>query len=304
MAKPSNTVSERRAGKRPSRQNHQGQGLKSQSAKRTPRQKRQERRATARREQQARSKAKLLIKQNDKLGIPVPEVQRICAETRYAPCGLASCPLCRFRFRDPAIRVAVKHFAEAKSVQWVTITPASGLVPLDEAANFDLHGFIEGIRRKLQRGLPPGREIIGAVDVSANLHENGPVSLQFHIHALMAPGLSKREKRTLSAAFVRDRVAIKRPVRVEYVKPGKLQRTAGYTIKWFHQRRSSFDPFIGDGGEVIRPKPKKQSLKRPENVAIHDALRRYSVSDLLFLMGVKRKRSSNPLRVDLMGAKR
>lgn len=205
---------------------------------------------------------------------------------------------------DRAIRVAVKHFAGAKFVQWVTITPASGLVPLDQAAHFDLPERIEGIKRKLRRGLPAGTVIIGAVDVSANLHENGPVTLQFHVHALMAPGLSDVQKRTLSAAFKRDRLVIKRPIRVEGVTPGDLKRFARYTFKWFHQRRSSFDPFIGDGGEVIRPKPKKQGLKRGENVAIHDVLRRYKVSDLLFLIGVKRKRSSDPFRVELMGAKR
>lgn len=303
MAKTPNTTNERRARERPSRQHRHGLRPKSRIPKPARKLKHKMQRASAKGKRQARSKAKLLIKQCDKLGIPVPEAQRTCAEKRYAPCGLASCPLCRFRFRDPAIRLAVKHFAGARFVQWVTLAPASGLVLLEEAANFDLHGFIAGIQRKFRVGLPPGRVIIGAVDVSANLHENGPVTLQFHIHALIAPGLSDAQKRTLSAAFTRDRVVIKRPVRVEYVKPGDLQRFAGYTFKWFHRRRSSFDPFIGDGGKVIRPKSKKPILKRPENVAIHNALQRYSVSDLLFLMGVKRKRSSNPLRVELMGAK-
>lgn len=303
MAKTPNTTNERRARERPSPRRRHGPRPKSRNAKIARKLTRNKQLAQGNQKKQARSKAKLLIKQCDKLGIPVPEAQRICAEKRYAPCGLASCLLCRSRFRDPAIRLAVKHFAGAGFVQWVTVTPASGLVLLEEAANFDLHGFIAGIQRKFRVGLPPGRVIIGAVDVSANLHENGPVTLQFHIHALIAPGLSDAQKRTLSAAFTRDRVVIKRPVRVEYVKSGDLQRFAGYTFKWFHQRRSSFDPFIGDGDEVIRPKPEKQSLKRPENVAIHNALQRYPVSDLLFLMGVKRKRSSNPLRVELMGAK-
>lgn len=303
MAKTSNTTNERRARERPSPRRRHGPRPKSRIAKSARKLKRRKQRAHANQAKQARSKAKLLIKQCDKLGIPVPEAQRACAEKRYAPCCVASCPLCRFRSRVQAIRLAVKHFVGASFVQWVTITPASGLVSLDEAADFDLVSFFDGIRRKTRAGLPPGRVIIGAVDVSANLHENGPVSLQFHVHFFMSPGITEYQRRKFAKRFQRDSKVIHRPTMVQSLSPDMLRRPAKYTAKWFHQRRSSFDPAPNDEGEAIRPKPKKQGLKRDENVAIHDALRRYSVSDLLFLMGVKRKRSSNPLRVELMGSK-
>lgn len=242
--------------------------------------------------------ARLLVTQCDKRSCSVPTAQRICADGGEA-CGLASCPLCRSRWAQEAAAAVVESCAHLPKVQWVTITPLIGKVELDHVEEFNVTRFKEKIARKLRTALPDGTKVFGALDVSLNLHENAEKHLQFHYHAFIWPPLNKKEQQSCSNLFERDREQIGRPSHFQMLGGDGVAGTAPYTFKWFYQRRSTFDPITYDDEIQIRPKAKKQSLQAIERVAIHNALMNYRVNDLLFLMGLKRKRSRDPFNLSL-----
>lgn len=229
---------------------------------------------------------RLLVKQADRLGVPVPKKQRRCAEGG-APCRRASCYSCRHRYSKAIMRVLRARYV-GKQVQMLTVAVAVGRYDLGDSASFKLHDFRNQVRRKLKRKLPIGTEIVGWLDVSYNLHNNADRRLQYHYHAIIYPPLSERAKRRVSACFKRDRKYAKKPVVFRAVAPDKLADRLNYVFKWFYQRRSSFDDFIGDDGEEVRTSPKKQEMQRPERLAVHQSLLKNKVDDLVFLVGAKR----------------
>lgn len=248
--------------------------------------------------------ARLLVKQCDKLDVAVSDAQRACAKKGGEPCHLASCPRCRKRLSNSASRAVIERYSEKGELQWVTITPAAGRVELHEAVKFDVKRLHELVRRKLRETLPQGTEIVGALDVSMNLHENSGKHLQFHFHAFVWPPLNKAAREKSAKRFRRDRKLVSKPVVFQTITADTLERRAKYTFKWFHQRRSSFAQVTHDDGIEVRPRAKKQSLQAPERVLIHDGLRSYVVTDLLLLMGVKRIRSAGTGSVELMKVQR
>jgi hypothetical protein len=240
------------------------------------------------------------VKQAEKLGVTMAKAQRDCAQGGDKPCSLASCPRCRKRLSKTASQAVVERYGEKGKLQWVTITPATGRIELGEAAGFDVKRSHEQVRRKLRESLPRGTEVIGALDVSVNLHENSDKHLQFHYHAFVWPPLDRAARENCSHGFNRDRKTISKPVVFQTIEANPLKGRTIYTFKWFHQRRSSFDTKTHDDGIVVRPKAKKQSLQAKERVAVYEALREYAVTDLLLSMGVKRMRSADPFSVRLM----
>lgn len=244
--------------------------------------------------------ARRLVKQADKLGVAMANAQRDCAQDGDNSCSLASCPRCRKRLSRSASKAVIERYGEKGKLLWVTITPATGRVELGEAAGFDVKRFHEQVRRKLREALPRGTEVIGALNVSVNLHENSDKHLQFHYHAFVWPPLDKAARERCSHGFNRDRKTISKPVVFQTIEANPLKGRAIYTFKWFHQRRSSFDAKTHDDGIVVRPKANKQSLQARERVAVYEALRDYAVTDLLLLTGVKRMRTADPFSVKLM----
>ncbi|TGN43394.1 hypothetical protein E4L95_20600 [Paracoccus liaowanqingii] len=181
----------------------------------------------------------------------------------------------------------------------MTITPLIDRVELDQAAEFDVTRFKGQVARKLRTVIPYGTKVFGALDVSANLHKNTDKHLQFHYHAFLWPPLNNKERKSCSNLFKRDRKKIGRPVKFEMVDAAEMVGSAPYTFKWFYQRRSSFDSTPYEDEIPVRPKAKKQSLQAGDRVAIHKTLMNYQVGDLLFLIGLKRKRNRDPFDLSL-----
>lgn len=246
----------------------------------------------------------LLIKQARKAGLSVPDEQVKCAKGGE-PCGLAPCHICRERLQPNAVDALYHRYDTSKGMQWITITPAYGRVELHAWREFVLAKFVEKVQRQLRETLPPGTEVYGAIDVSANSRNNGDHHLQYHIHAFVYPALDEPAQKRVRERFKRSRKAISKPVVFKWVKPSDVERKARYTWKWFYRNRSSIDSFIGDNGKLIHPKPKKPKMRRPaDRVVVHAILKKLKVTDLLFMVGIKPKSMADPFDVEIMSATR
>lgn len=244
--------------------------------------------------------AKQLIRQSKRRGVELPEKQIRCAQTNVI-CRYLSCPICRFKFRKAVKAAAGAYFASARSVDWATIVPAQGRVSFEDLPEFDVPKFQRLINRKLANVLPPGRVVIGYLDVSVNLHNNAGKHLQFHHHLFIHPPLSDVEKGRVRQAF--GHPGAYRPVVFVLTLASGLLGKLEYTFKWFFERRSTFDGNrLRPDGRPCRPGSKSQPLQAAEAVALSAALAKYPVGELLFLMGLKRKRtgSADPFNIVLM----
>lgn len=141
----------------------------------------------------AAEEALLLIKQARKRSMHVPAKEVECANGGES-CGLASCHICREMLHHHAVDALFQRYNTSSGVQWATITPAYGRVELDDWREFDPKAFLKKIQRQLRDTMPPGTEVYGALDVSANSHMNCDHHLQFHVHAFIYPPLDKRTR--------------------------------------------------------------------------------------------------------------
>lgn len=245
-------------------------------------------------------RASQTIKQAKKEGVKLKKKQRKCAEGGE-PCALASCPICRERMNRNAIAALHERYDTSDGIQTVTITPVDGRVEFNEWDEFDLEEFIAQNVRRLRETLPEGTEVFGGVDVSVNSFKNNDRHLHFHFHAFLSLKLDKKAKAKVRKRYARSRKAVATPVKFKWWSPDVVAEKAGYMWKWFYQGRSSF--LKRDGNQRTNEKRTgRQQLKRRDNAIIAAILQKYHVTDLLFMVGVKRQRSSDPITISLMSA--
>ena len=248
--------------------------------------------------------ALLLIKQARKAGLSVPDEQIRCAEGGEV-CGLAPCHICRKVLQFEAADALYHRYDTSAGMQWITITPAYGRVELSAWRKFDLEKFVEMVRRQLRETLPPGTEVYGAIDVSANTRNNGDHHLQFHVHAFVYPALDKAAQKRVRKRFKRSRKTISKPVVFHWVPPEEIGDTADYTWKWFYRNRSSMEPVHGADGKLVHRKARKPKMRRAaDRVVVHAILKKLKVTDLLFMVGIKPKSMADPFDVEIMSATR
>ncbi|WP_138058640.1 hypothetical protein, partial [Sulfitobacter geojensis] len=227
----------------------------------------------------------------------LPAAQLRCFRIANFFCGLESCPICLAKFQPAVVSLIVDHFGDQDFVDWVTAIPPDGRVEVGSLASCELGPFQEALKRKLRKVF--GREtlIIGAVDIGYRMHANKDRHWVRHLHFFVHPKVSADQEQQMKRLFADSSGSVHCPVKVETVPRSDLERVAAYTYKCFHLRKSSKDIATTDGTSKRGP-GWPQPSQRPETMERHYAQSKNAVGDLLFLMGAKRKRSSDPFKID------
>lgn len=117
---------------------------------------------------------------------------------------------------------------------------------------------------------------------------------QFHLHIIVADKLSSKVKSKLRQCFSDDKAkAIFRPVEIEDVSNKDIPTIAAYLYKTYFTKRPSFNAVSGKRTNN-RKSGKGQQLQAKPDTMLQYALRKYCVFDFIFLIGLKRNRSSDP----------
>lgn len=211
-------------------------------------------------------------------------------------CGSIACPNCRARAQRSFagnVRRVLRH--EVKP-QLVTLIPADGRMSMEKLPAFNLLAFNRRHCMKINRSLPKGLLFVGATDVSVNRFKNGPPWVQFHIHALVTGGLGKGDVAAFRQKYPRDEpLDILRPVNCKAAAHTDLRSIGCYLMKAEYLRRSIFLKLP----TATRPEGRSsngQPLSASEDAQLYATLGKYQITDLPILIGVKRKRTSDPTK--------
>lgn len=234
------------------------------------------------------------IKYNKRESLKLAKNLVKCRDNADFDCRSLSCRICRENTQASFAKEVIKVFKNEKSVQLITIIPVDGWVDYNGLKAFDLPAFIRRHLAKIKRILPDGIILIGVVDVSLNSFENGELSWQFHLHIIIADKLSSKVKTKLRQCFSDDKAkAIFRPVEIEDVSNKDIPIIAAYLYKTYFTKRPSFNAVSGKRTNN-RKSGKGQQLQAKPDTMLQYALRKYCVFDFIFLIGLKRNRSSDP----------
>lgn len=214
-------------------------------------------------------------------------------------CGSLGCRLCREWAQHTFSRSVSVGRRKKCLLYFYTIIPVDGWVNYDQIDAFDLLAFVRRHREKLKRNLPIGIRLAGGVDFSLNIFENGKRWWQVHLHFLADQPVDKKTKGALKLRYPQDSSkAIFRPIQIETIPSADVCSNSSYSLKSYYLKRSGFiaDPEKGGSGG---PKRNGQTLPPDADELLQLALSKYRVTDALFLIGLKRMRSSNPATIKL-----
>ncbi|MFY0646096.1 MAG: hypothetical protein JXR00_04660 [Sulfitobacter geojensis] len=234
-----------------------------------------------------------------------PEYQHIhdalirCRDEEGYNCGSLGCRLCRERAQASFSNSVSRGWHKKHQLYSYTIIPVDGWVAYDQIDAFDLLAFGRRHREKLKRVLPNGMRIAGGVDFSLNIFENGERSWQVHLHFLTDHQIEKKTEKALKLRYPKDDTKeIFRPLRIETIASSDVRSNSKYSLKSYFLKRSGFiaDPEKGGSGDRTG---KGQGLPADADELLQLALSKYRVTDALFLIGLKRKRTSDPAEIKL-----
>ncbi len=223
---------------------------------------------------------------------------RCCDEDGFN-CGSLGCRFCRERAQASFAWSVSRGWRKKRELYSWTLVPADGWVEYDKIDEFDLKAFVRRHQAKLKRILPSGTRIAGGVDFSLNVFENGDRWWQVHLHFLVATDFDCDTEKLLRKRYPTDSdLAISTPVVRKVILVGCVFTNAAYCLKAYYTKRSIFiaDPAKGGSGNRTG---EGQTLPANADELLQLALSKYRVTDALFLIGLKRMRSSDPANIRL-----
>ena len=100
-------------------------------------------------------------------------------------CGTEGCRVCMREFRVGWAGEAIKIMLQRPDWTACCIIAKGLLVGYGQLANFDLHAAINRLRKRIQRSALHGRVVLGGLDISLNIENNGIVGWQFHAYLIV-----------------------------------------------------------------------------------------------------------------------
>ena len=225
-----------------------------------------------------------------------------CRDEEDYNCGSLGCRLCREWGQRTFSQSVWKRWRRKHQLYFYTLIPVDGWVAYDQIDTFDLLAFVRRHREKLKRVLPKGMRIAGGVDFSLDIFENGERWWQVHLHFLTDQPIDKKTEDRLKLRYPPDRSkAIFAPFDRKVIPSADVLTNSAYSLKSYFLKRSGFiaDPEKGGrggrrhGGGTLMP---------DADELLQLAFSKYRVTDALFLIGLKRMRSSNPAIIKLRRA--
>lgn len=223
-----------------------------------------------------------------------------CRDEESYNCGSLGCRLCRERAQASFSNSVSRGWRKKRELYSWTLVPADGWVEFSKIDEFDLKGFVRRHRARLIRILPKGTRVAGGVDFSLNVFENGERWWQVHIHFLAQNQFDSDAEELIRKRYpIKADLAIFRPIMIKTIQAADLGTNSAYSLKAFHNKRPSFIADPDKGGSGNRTGGGGQGLPADADELLQLALSKYRVTDALFLIGLKRKRASDPANINL-----
>lgn len=225
-----------------------------------------------------------------------------CRDVDGYNCGSFGCRLCRERAQGTFASALSKGWRKKRQLFSWTLVPSDGWVAYNEIDTFDLKACVRRHRVKLKRIIPAAIRVAGGVDFSLNIYENGQRWWQVHLHFLAGMELNADSEALLRKRYpARRDLAIFKPLLLKTISSKDVEANSAYSLKSYHTKRSIFiaEPESGRCGYRS-----SEGLRLPADAdeMLQLALSKYRVSDALFLVGLKRVRSSDPAKIKLRRA--
>jgi hypothetical protein len=225
-----------------------------------------------------------------------------CRDEEGYNCGSLGCRFCRERAQASfAVSVGKGWCKKSELYSW-TLVPSDGWVEYHKIDDFDLKAFVRRHQARLKRILPKGTRVAGGVDFSLNVFENGERWWQVHIHFLVPIQFHSDTVKLLRKRYpINADLAIFRPVEQTVIQAADVTTNSAYSLKAYHTKRSIYiaDPAKGGSGNRTG---EGQGLPADADELLQLSLSNCRVTDALFLIGLKRIRSSDPAEIKLRRA--
>ncbi|GAB5464174.1 hypothetical protein [Hoeflea alexandrii] len=231
-----------------------------------------------------------MLRRNRKARRKDKSLRRISRCKRKNRCQTEACPVCRYRLRLNLIRECRRLGFDKAPFTRVSFVPDKMLWAPGTLHQVDIKGYLEALRKRLDRSALADLIMIGGLDISFNTFENNAVGWQGHFYILIN-AVDTAELRKAFTDAIKPDPSVERPFAFEKVNAHDFFKCLTYAYKnVFYRRSGHFEKRLKNDG-TPRRRTSPQTLSNPLSIELDSWLAGYPVGARLFLRNVRRGRS-------------